>query len=35
MFFVDIDGDEKDERVVNTFSMIKDFCDEFRIIGSY
>lgn len=35
MFFVDIDGDEKDERVVKAFSMIKDFCDEFRIIGSY
>ncbi|MBO5477860.1 MAG: prephenate dehydratase [Clostridia bacterium] len=35
MFFVDIDGDEKEERVEKAFSMIKDFCDEFRIIGSY
>ena len=35
MFFVDIDGDENEEKIRKTFDMIKDFCSEFRILGSY
>lgn len=35
MFFVNIDGDEKEEKISNTFKKIEEFCTEFRVIGSY
>lgn len=35
MFFVDIDGDEKEEKISNTLKNIESFCEEFRVIGSY
>lgn len=35
MFFVDIQGDEKDPKIQETFKNIEEFCEEFRIIGSY
>lgn len=35
LFFVDVEGDEKEERVEKAFAMIEEFCDEFRVIGSY
>lgn len=35
MFFVDLDGDEKDEKIIKTFEKIAIHCEEFRIIGSY
>ncbi len=35
MFFVDLDGDEKDDKIINTFEKISTYCEEFRIIGSY
>lgn len=34
-FFVDVEGDEKEARIDRTFKMIKELCNEFRIIGSY
>lgn len=35
MFFVDIQGDEKDENIEVAFRKIESFCEEFRVIGSY
>ena len=35
MFFVDIEGDEKEEKINKVLNKMQEFCDEFRIIGSY
>ena len=35
MFFVDIEGDEKDENINKVLNKMQEFCNEFRIIGSY
>lgn len=35
MFFVDIEGDEKDKKISKVLNNMKDFCEEFRVIGSY
>lgn len=35
MFFVDLEGDEKEEIIKNTFKNIILYCEEFRVIGSY
>lgn len=35
LFFVDVQGDEKDEKVKLAFEDVKRHCNYFRIIGSY
>lgn len=35
MFFVDLEGDEKDIKISFTLENIARYCDEFRILGSY
>lgn len=35
LFFVDIEGDEKDKKISNTLENIEAFCGDFRVIGSY
>lgn len=35
MFFVDIEGDEKSDNISRVLSSMKEFCEEFRVIGSY
>lgn len=35
LFFVDVQGDEKDENVKLAFENMKEHCNFFRIIGSY
>lgn len=35
MFFVDLEGDEKDIKISFTLDNISRYCDEFRILGSY
>lgn len=35
IFFVDLEGDEKNEKIKLTLANIANYCDEFRILGSY
>ncbi len=35
MFFVDIDGDEKEDKVKSVLDNVSSYCNYFRIIGSY
>ena len=35
IFFVDLEGDEKDPKIKLTLDNIANLCDEFRILGSY
>ncbi len=35
IFFVDLEGDEKDSKIKLTLENIANLCDEFRILGSY
>ena len=35
IFFVDLEGDEKDSKIKLTLDNIANLCDEFRILGSY
>lgn len=35
IFFVDLEGDEKNEKIKLTLENIANYCDEFRILGSY
>lgn len=35
LFFVDLEGDEKDEKIAQTLKNIESFCEEFRVLGSY
>ena len=35
IFFVDLEGDEKDPKIKYTLDNIANLCDEFRILGSY
>lgn len=35
MFFVDIQADEKDENIKSVFKEIANYCEEFRVLGSY
>lgn len=35
IFFVDLEGDEKDPKIKFTLDNIANLCDEFRILGSY
>ena len=34
-FLIVIDADEKQKEIVELFKMVKEFCNEFRILGSY
>ena len=35
MFFVDLEGDEKDPNIQFTLDNISKYCNIFRILGSY
>ena len=35
IFFVGLEGDEKNEKIKLTLANIANYCDEFRILGSY
>ncbi len=35
MFFVDIEGNKENEKVRKVLDFVKDYCEEFRILGSY
>lgn len=35
LFFVDIEGSKEDKNIKKVLNFVKDYCEEFRILGSY